>query len=380
MSNKDWPKHLYLLDISRGLAAIAVVLWHWQHFSYKGNSLPGTFLWENQPLYELLAMFYEKGQLGVQYFFLLSGFIFFWLYGESIKNKLIGIWEFGVNRFARLYPLHFITLIIIAVLQNYYLYKENTSFVYVNNDIFHFVLNLGFASTWGLENGFSFNGPVWSVSVEILLYSVFFILASFRFIGAFHTIIISFSAYVLYYLTYNPILIGLSMFFLGGLVFYVVNLILHYKKNTVITMAIYVITFFCWSGVLINFYVYDISQLIDGIGLMGRIFLQVFSEYILFPLTVISLVIVEINKGPLLKSFSWIGDITYSSYLLHFPLQLLFAISVSLGILHPSFYLDKTYLILFFLILIPASYLTFIMLEKPLQKRLKLILLGNKKK
>jgi len=110
MSNNEWPKQLYALDVSRGIAALAVVVWHWQHFAYKKGSLSQEFIRESQPLYDLLRLFYEKGGLGVQYFFLLSGFIFFWLYSAPIKNNQITAWEFGIHRFSRLYPLHFITL------------------------------------------------------------------------------------------------------------------------------------------------------------------------------------------------------------------------------------------------------------------------------
>ena len=55
MDNIKWPKHLYALDVSRGVAALSVVLWHWQHFAYKGNSLSQDFIRENQPLYETFA-------------------------------------------------------------------------------------------------------------------------------------------------------------------------------------------------------------------------------------------------------------------------------------------------------------------------------------
>lgn len=47
-------------------------------------------------------------------------------------------------------------------------------FVYPNNDIKHFLLNLFFASSWSFESGHSFNGPIWSVSVEVLLHALFF--------------------------------------------------------------------------------------------------------------------------------------------------------------------------------------------------------------
>jgi hypothetical protein len=35
------------LDILSGFAAVAVVLWHWQHFAFNENSLP-----ENEIMYD----------------------------------------------------------------------------------------------------------------------------------------------------------------------------------------------------------------------------------------------------------------------------------------------------------------------------------------
>ena len=35
-----------------------------------------------------------------------------------------------------------------------------------------------FISSWGFENGHSFNAPIWSVSVEVAIYILFFFLLS----------------------------------------------------------------------------------------------------------------------------------------------------------------------------------------------------------
>jgi len=108
------------------------------------------------------------------------------------------------------------------------------------------------------------------------------------------------------------------------------------------------------------------------LGVFGNIFLLGYAYYILFPLTLFSLVLIEIDHGPgFLKSVSWVGDISYSSYLLHFPLQLLFVLGVSMGLLNPNFYLNPVYLIVYFSILIPVSYITFIGFERPIQNAIR---------
>ncbi|MEM9150345.1 MAG: hypothetical protein AAGB19_07815, partial [Cyanobacteria bacterium P01_F01_bin.3] len=92
----------------------------------------------------------------------------------------------------------------------------------------------------------------------------------------------------------------------------------------------------------------------------------------LFPSLIASLTLAEIDSSPKIKQWlseiSWIGDITYSSYLLHFPLQMLCALAVSYGVLNADFYLSAIALIAFFTVLVPLSYATFIRFERPAQK------------
>jgi peptidoglycan/LPS O-acetylase OafA/YrhL len=361
-----WPRRLYLLDISRGIASLSVVLWHWNHFAFEKHILSKDFILENQPLYNILKIFYEKGYTGVDYFYLLSGFIFFWLYKDSIKMKLTTARVFIMHRFSRLYPLHLVTLIIVALLQYLYTSRQGYSFIYPFNDLYHFLLQLGFASYWGFQKGWSFNGPIWSVSIEVILYFIFFLSAVYHLGNRLFCFIVSIVSVTLLYLTDQAIFEGLSLFFLGGFIYN--SLVKTTNKDSSLKLLIYSFTIISWLFVFINFYVFDISNLFLKFGIIGLIILKLFPIYILFPLTVSSLVLFEIDKGSILKKLSWIGDITYSSYLLHFPLQLLFALAVSYSILDAKFYLQIKYLILFYVILIPLSYAVHQKFELPIQK------------
>ena len=369
MNEKNWPSHLYALDFSRGIAALSVVLWHWQHFAYIRVEESFEFIKESQPLYEILRIFYDAGSMGVQYFFLISGFIFFWLYADQVNNRAISGWKFSVQRFTRLYPLHFVTLLIVAILQIDYVSREHSAFIYSNNDVYHFVLNLFYATRWGLESGHSFNASVWSVSVEIVLYFIFFFTLLVRKGDWFFCLFVSFLSLVISRITDNVILAGLSLFFLGGTVYYLTKFIATQKRQFII--GIYSATLICWSLVITNFYIFDVSSSIVNLGLGGKIISRGFSFYVLFPLTICSLTLVEIYNGPLFKPLSWIGDISYSSYLIHFPLQLVFALAVSYGLISEDFYLSTASLILFFVILIPLSYFIFLKFERPAQRVLR---------
>ncbi len=369
VKNIVWPSRLYLLDISRGIAALSVVLWHWNHFAFEKHTLSKDFILQNQPLYKILKIFYEQGFTGVEYFFLLSGFIFFWLYKDSIKNKETTAHDFIIHRISRLYPLHLVTLIIVALLQFLYISRHGYSFIYPFNDLYHFFLQLGFASHWGVQNGYSFNGPIWSVSIEVILYFTFFLSALYLQGDRLFCLIVSIVSVALLYITDQSIFEGMSLFFLGGFIYYV--LIKISNKDSSLKLLIYLFTAINWLIVIINFYIFDLSNTLLNLGIIGLILLKLFPIYILFPLTVSSLVLFEIDRGSILKRLSWIGDITYSSYLLHFPLQLLFALAVSYGIINPKFYLQLNYLILFYLILIPLSYIVHQKFERPMQKAIR---------
>ena len=155
------------LEIVRFISALSVLVWHYQHFFYIANK-PTDFFRELQPFYSLLSIFYDYGFYGVQVFWCISGFIFFWKYRDSIASKSITYKNFFILRFSRLYPLHLATLLLVLALQTMYFHQRDYFFVYQNNDIPHFIYQLFLASSWGFEKGYSFNGPIWSISVRKL--------------------------------------------------------------------------------------------------------------------------------------------------------------------------------------------------------------------
>ena len=107
-------ERFYLLDIARGVAAIVVAIFHYKLF-YAYNLSSENFVIQNQPFYDYIKLIYEYGWIAVQFFFLLSGFIFFKLYLNKIKRKNLSFYNFLILRISRLYPLHFITLVIVLI-------------------------------------------------------------------------------------------------------------------------------------------------------------------------------------------------------------------------------------------------------------------------
>ena len=158
---RDPGTKLIGLDIIRFLSAFAILIWHYQHFSFIG--LNGSSLrTDQQPFYNQFELFYRYGNWAVFVFWCISGYVFFWKYREAIANRRVNGREFFVFRFSRLYPLHLVTLLAAAALQMAYYKVNHAYFVTEHNDTSRFLLHLGMASHWaGFRGGLSFNGPIW---------------------------------------------------------------------------------------------------------------------------------------------------------------------------------------------------------------------------
>ncbi|MBW4614352.1 MAG: acyltransferase [Desmonostoc vinosum HA7617-LM4] len=91
-------KKLNLLQVFRGLAAVLVILIH-------GNSLFAINL--KQPF---LSNAFKFGSAGVNFFFVLSGFIIYYVHKNDIGKKF-KFKEFLFKRFLRVYPIYWIVLI-----------------------------------------------------------------------------------------------------------------------------------------------------------------------------------------------------------------------------------------------------------------------------
>lgn len=170
---------LLYLDGIRGLASLCIaVLFHYAHFS--GMFQPGAPPRDTAPFFNLpiIHQIYTTGDVAVDVFFLLSGIVFSKVYGDDIVAGKVSARVFFVRRFARLYPIHVATLLVSAVLIYVFFHFNGRFPVYKYNGPIEFLLNLLFIQNGTLERDLSFNGPAWSLSIEAMVYVVFFIVAS----------------------------------------------------------------------------------------------------------------------------------------------------------------------------------------------------------
>lgn len=311
-------KRFYLLDILRGLASFAVVVWHYQHFFQTAPGvLPTGFNRAAQPFYPLLSLLYEHGGEAVLLFFTLSGFVFFWRYYEEVHARRVSGWQFFIFRFSRLYPLHFITLLLVAGIQLLQYQLHGQFIVYSNNDLPHFILNLFFISHWGLQDGWSFNGPVWSVSIEIILYMVFFAYATLGLRSAASIAILMLLGLGLTTITSNGLGTGLFCFFAGGGVFMLYDQFQAAARGGWHRRALALAAGGALSASLL------IVHLSDGALLKTVLY------GLTYPSIILLLALLQSTYRDLGARLRIIGDITYSTYLLHFPLQLMVIVSAS---------------------------------------------------
>ena len=132
------------------------------HLTYIGQQSQ-TLAWLKE------KVFYE-GYLGVSFFFILSGFIIAYNYENRLKKQEITRKEFFIARFARIYPMHFITLIA-AIPLTILTLKDIGAPEFVKNLILQTTLTQSFASEYNTY--FSFNWPSWSISNEMFFYVLF---------------------------------------------------------------------------------------------------------------------------------------------------------------------------------------------------------------
>ncbi|WP_435316976.1 acyltransferase family protein [Klebsiella variicola] len=359
MQSKTTEK-LYSLDVLRGLAAISVVFWHWQHFFYVGSA-PNGLIYEKQPLFNLFWVLYKHGDLAVELFFCISGFIFYWLYSGNIKNKKESARNFFIKRFSRLYPLYLLTFLVVAFLQHVYHKTNNSYFVYQFNDFYHAFLNIFMASGWGFESGWSFNAPVWSVSIEALLYALFFITCKTRISGKI-TIPLFIAIGLLTFPHNYKLGIGIFSFYCGAATFFLSKSIsskLHLLPATMISTSL-----LCISWIIIICQTKNNAFITTGFG---------FTSLILF-LTTID----KFEKCHMFfKKIGWVGDISYSSYLIHFPLQITFALTAQkIGLSRDIFYTDGVF-ITFMSSLLSLSFISYFYFETKSQRAIRKLTLQH---
>ncbi len=297
------------IDGLKGIGACVVAfVWHYQHFAPQAGS----------PFYSLLWPFYDMGDRMVEVFFLLSGLGMVLGYEDKIRSGAIGIGEYMRRRVKKFFPLMWLTLFVTLGLQCIYFHKTQTTFVYPNLDVYHFLLNL-----LGLQNGilevqWSYNSPTWYISVLLCCCAVFWLCVNgvreknesltFRYIvlALFGGVIILWGLNIP---VLNPLMgRGFACFFLGAVLGK-----LYQNKEKLHSQRIGYVSLFglitIW--ILIRYRGYEVLGNLQMAVILG-----------IAPALVLSILFVPwLSKIFAIRPLRYLGKLSYGIYLWHFPIQ-----------------------------------------------------------
>jgi peptidoglycan/LPS O-acetylase OafA/YrhL len=167
-------RQLYLSNLTpmRGIAALLTVIFHIDLFT--GGSL----------VHASASHILNRMYLMVDFFFILSGFIMCYVYGDRFTRKVrkTDFKKFMVARFSRVYPLHLSMLVFTIVILFLFakLGVPKDPILQVDNNAYSVLTNLLLLHSMNFHNWFTWVHASWSISTEWWAYMIFpFLVAPF---------------------------------------------------------------------------------------------------------------------------------------------------------------------------------------------------------
>ena len=344
----DTKPHYILLDGLRGVAALMVLWYHvFEGFAFAKGSVIETF---------------NHGHLGVDFFFLLSGFVISyayddrWFNGKSLKsndesstNKKLTIWSFFKRRLIRLHPMlvmgAFIGLICFFIQGGV---KWDGSSTPLHWTLIAFVLTLFFIPAYpgasydirGNAEMFPLNGPSWSLFFEYIgniLYALFIRKLSNKMLGLLVGVTgILWIWFVAFDISgYDMIGIGWTLDavnFFGGLLrmMFPFTLGMLMARNfrqkskvkshkTLFTKNIF------WISIIILFALFSVPYFPKTSNISVNGIYELACIMIVFPLIVwIAASSDSAQSKFTLKLSKFLGDLSYPLYIVHYPVMYVF--------------------------------------------------------
>ncbi len=212
-----------------------------------------------------------------------------------------------------------------------------------------FLVQIVMASGWTTPVSFSFNGPVWSVSAEILIYGLFWVVRPNLFgLGVAGPIALALGCLGLSVLPVLSTIWLCGFYFFVGCAVFALHRALHEQPGLRVALAI---TALCGSVLVIRF----VRQ---GPGVL-----------ILFAAIVMLLTAVDRwSSHRLARRLGWLGDSTYGIYLWHIPVQLALLLGVRLAGLGSGVVMADGFFLLYVGTVLAIARLSFTHIEKPMRR------------
>jgi peptidoglycan/LPS O-acetylase OafA/YrhL len=305
----------------------------------------------------------DNGDSSVGFFFLLSGFILVVAYSEQIMSEKLDVFNFYLRRFARIYPLYLLALILTLFFH-----------FFIKNGHTHLAFKLPFELLM-LQSWFypgSINYPAWSLSCEIFFYFLFpFYILKLKnlrlknaiFIAVFTILTSVLISYFIYnfpinfikndlktgYLIEQPFL-RICVFLLGNVLGFI------YLRNIPLPKKLLIALFLCGG---ICFYLWSLNPIEIGLSLkqLGFTFLHTALIFTLIQNPDFS------TKYLSNKFFMTLGDISYGVYLLQYPVY-------SFTLLFTDKLNPNLQFFIYLIVLILVSFWVYKYFEKPMRHKI----------
>ncbi len=296
------------LTFTRFIAAVAIVVFHSQCAIWPFN-LP------------FLNHVFSKANVGVSYFFILSGFVMIIAYGQN-KDDRIDKFRYYINRVARIYPVYLFALMIIIAM---------TLFERMKIPVKDLLLQIFVIQAWVPGSNSTLNFPGWSLSVEALFYAVFPLLfnsfykkTSLKSTVIFVVILWLTTQIVLNYLLFSPLykgplsrshealfyfpLMHINEFMIGNVTGFIYFRLI--KKTADLDLPIIAL-----FGIMVTLLSFNVAVSLHN-GLMAIFFAPI-------------ILLMSLNTGKITSIFSnkylmLLGEASYGIYILQYPVKICF--------------------------------------------------------
>ncbi|MBK8956667.1 MAG: acyltransferase [Saprospiraceae bacterium] len=308
-------KHLYSIDMLRGLVALLVCLYHFTE---------GFF-----PEDDVFRFIFSRGYLGVEIFFIISGFVIpFTMYKSHYEHSHAG--NFMLKRLIRIEPPYWCSIALIFLIEyvsTFFRHYKDKEIYFEWKPLLYHVLHINdFLETPWLR------GIYWSLAIEVQYYLLMALIFPFILFRKFwQTVAVLFCFCLGRWLDADELVFYYGCHFVTGIVLF------NYHIGDLNTKQVWIGLLFCFG---ITLWCFDIYHLSASVG--SALFILYFNKMV----------------SPLV----FLGKISYSFYLIHIQVgwTLLDAIERS----YPNTNLMRN-MIISIAITILASWLFYLLIEKP---------------